>query len=68
MSSKLADALYRYVPAIDSLRTYNVASFRRDVLAGLTVAAVAVQLPGQSTQGCRYPEGAEHRDGQGLCL
>ena len=42
MSSKLADALYRYVPAIDSLRTYNVASFRRDVLAGLTVAAVAV--------------------------
>jgi SulP family sulfate permease len=42
MSSKLADALYRYVPAIDSLRTYNVASFRRDALAGLTVAAVAV--------------------------
>lgn len=42
MSSKLADALYRYVPAIDSLKTYNFASFRRDALAGLTVAAVAV--------------------------
>lgn len=42
MSSKLADALYRYVPAIDSLKTYNFVSFRRDVLAGLTVAAVAV--------------------------
>ena len=42
MSSKLADALYRYVPAIDSLKTYNFVSFRRDALAGLTVAAVAV--------------------------
>lgn len=42
MSSKLADALCRYVPAIDSLKTYNFVSFRRDALAGLTVAAVAV--------------------------
>lgn len=34
--------LYRLVPAIDSLRTYGAASFRADVIAGLTVATVAV--------------------------
>ena len=34
--------LYRTVPAFDSLRTYSSETFRRDVVAGLTVAAVAV--------------------------
>lgn len=34
--------LYRAVPAIDSLRTYSPGTFRRDLVAGLTVAAVAV--------------------------
>jgi SulP family sulfate permease len=34
--------LYRFVPAIDSLRTYRWGTFRVDLLAGLTVAAVAV--------------------------
>ncbi|MFO0863419.1 MAG: SulP family inorganic anion transporter [Gemmataceae bacterium] len=34
--------LLRLFPAIDSLRTYSLASFRLDFLAGLTVAAVAV--------------------------
>jgi SulP family sulfate permease len=36
------ETLYRLVPAFDSLRTYSLASFRADLLAGLTVAAVAV--------------------------
>lgn len=34
--------VYRTVPAIDSLRTYRPDTFRRDLIAGLTVAAVAV--------------------------
>lgn len=34
--------LYRVVPAIDSLRTYTPTSFRKDLIAGATVAAVAV--------------------------
>ncbi|OAI53244.1 hypothetical protein AYO44_04225 [Planctomycetaceae bacterium SCGC AG-212-F19] len=34
--------LLKVVPALDSLRTYTPASFRSDLLAGLTVAAVAV--------------------------
>jgi SulP family sulfate permease len=34
--------LFRLVPALDSLRTYSPTEFRRDVLAGLTVAALAV--------------------------
>ena len=34
--------LLRTVPAIDSLRTYSPEIFRRDLLAGLTVASVAV--------------------------
>ncbi len=34
--------LYRYVPAIESLREYNLDAFRRDLFAGTTVAAVAV--------------------------
>lgn len=34
--------LFRVVPAFDSLRTYSADIFRRDLIAGLTVAAVAV--------------------------
>lgn len=34
--------LYRLVPALDSLRTYSLTTFRRDGIAGLTVAALAV--------------------------
>jgi SulP family sulfate permease len=34
--------LYTLVPAIDSLRTYSLGTFRRDLFAGVTVAAVAV--------------------------
>ncbi|MBV9121850.1 MAG: sodium-independent anion transporter, partial [Planctomycetes bacterium] len=35
-------ALCRYVPALDSLRTYTFGAFAADLLAGLTVATVAV--------------------------
>ncbi|HEY2881662.1 MAG TPA: SulP family inorganic anion transporter, partial [Pirellulales bacterium] len=35
-------ALYRFVPALDSLRNYSPAFLARDLMAGLTVAAVAV--------------------------
>jgi SulP family sulfate permease len=34
--------LFRYVPALDSLRQYSWPTLRADALAGLTVAAVAV--------------------------
>jgi SulP family sulfate permease len=34
--------LFRHVPALDSLRTYSLRSFRLDLFAGLTVAAVAI--------------------------
>jgi SulP family sulfate permease len=34
--------LYKLVPALDSLRTYTPTTFRRDLIAGVTVAAVAV--------------------------
>ena len=34
--------LYQLVPALDSLRTYSSSDFRRDAVAGVTVAAVAV--------------------------
>lgn len=34
--------LYRLVPALDSLRDYSPHKFRRDLVAGITVAAVAV--------------------------
>ncbi|HYO25209.1 MAG TPA: SulP family inorganic anion transporter [Lacipirellulaceae bacterium] len=34
--------LYSIVPALDSLRTYSPTAFRRDLVAGATVAAVAV--------------------------
>ena len=36
------DWLQRKIPALDSLRTYSPDIFRRDLVAGLTVAAVAV--------------------------
>src|SRR5438477_10660536 len=36
------DLLFRYVPALDSLRTYSWRSLRLDFFAGLTVAAIAV--------------------------
>jgi SulP family sulfate permease len=35
-------ALRRYVPAVESLRHYSLGTFSHDLLAGLTVAAVAV--------------------------
>lgn len=38
----LTELLFRYVPAIDSLRSYSWKFFGRDLMAGLTVAAVAV--------------------------
>lgn len=40
--SPLAATFFRLVPAFDSLRDYSVQSLMRDILAGLTVAAVAV--------------------------
>jgi len=42
MAETYSDTLYRWVPALGSLRTYSATSFRRDLLAGVTVAAVAV--------------------------
>ena len=41
-SSPLSEAIYRWVPAIGSLRNYSLNYFAADCLAGLTVAAVAV--------------------------
>ena len=41
-SSALEARLYRIVPALDSLRSYDWRAMRSDVIAGLTVAAVAV--------------------------
>ena len=41
-ASPLWKHLYRRVPALDSLRHYSPAILRADVLAGITVAAVAV--------------------------
>ena len=41
-SSRLARTLYSRVPALASLRTYSAFDARVDVLAGLSVAAVAV--------------------------
>ena len=35
-------ALYRCIPALDSLRNYRLSDFRADFIAGLTVATVAV--------------------------
>jgi len=36
------NTLYRWVPAFGSLKGYSATSFRRDLVAGVTVAAVAV--------------------------
>jgi SulP family sulfate permease len=36
------NALYRFVPAVDSLRGYSLRDLSSDTMAGLTVAAVAV--------------------------
>lgn len=41
-SRRPRDLLFRFIPALDSLRTYSWHSFRLDLFAGLTVAAVAV--------------------------
>src|SRR5690349_3410498 len=41
-TARSAHWLLRFVPALDSLRTYSWLSFRLDLVAGLTVAAVAV--------------------------
>jgi SulP family sulfate permease len=35
-------ALFRYIPALDSLRSYSLSALTSDTMAGLTVAAVAV--------------------------
>jgi SulP family sulfate permease len=40
--SVLPERLYRLVPALDSLRNYRPVDARSDLIAGLTVAAVAV--------------------------
>lgn len=42
MSSRIVAGIYKYVPAIESLRHYSLDHFRRDLFAGMTVAAVAV--------------------------
>ncbi len=42
MSSKFVEGIYRYIPAIDSLRKYSFDHFRRDMFAGMTVSAVAI--------------------------
>jgi len=36
------DLLLHYVPALGSMRTYDLPSFRHDLIAGLTVASLAV--------------------------
>ncbi|HEV3444542.1 MAG TPA: SulP family inorganic anion transporter [Gemmataceae bacterium] len=41
-ASGAARWLYRHVPAFDSLRTYSFPAFGADLMAGLTVATVAV--------------------------
>jgi SulP family sulfate permease len=41
-ASRFRRGVFRFVPALDSLRHYSARSLRADTLAGLTVAAVAV--------------------------
>jgi SulP family sulfate permease len=41
-STRVRALLYRRVPALDSLRTYSLRAFRSDLLAGFSVATVAV--------------------------
>jgi len=38
----MLNSIYRYIPAIESLRGYSLDTFRRDLFAGTTVAAVSV--------------------------
>lgn len=38
----MLNLIYRYIPAVESLRDYSLDTFRRDLFAGTTVAAVAV--------------------------
>lgn len=40
--TNIREKIYRYVPAIESLRHYSLSSLGLDTMAGLTVAAVAV--------------------------
>lgn len=40
--SSVAAAVYKIIPALDSLRRYSAADARSDLIAGLTVAAIAV--------------------------
>lgn len=42
VTSAAKSAFYRYFPAVDSLRTYHFGCFKADLVAGLTVATVAV--------------------------
>jgi sulfate permease, SulP family len=42
MLSSFVHAVFRVVPALDSLRGYTVGDLKKDTFAGLTVAAVAV--------------------------
>lgn len=41
-ASRLRELIFRYVPAIESLRHYSWKALRSDTTAGLTVAAIAV--------------------------
>ncbi|MDZ4847803.1 MAG: SulP family inorganic anion transporter [Pirellulaceae bacterium] len=40
--SDFKEKLFQYVPALGALRTYSLATFKRDAFAGCTVAAIAV--------------------------
>nr|MCU0709738.1 SulP family inorganic anion transporter [Pirellula sp.] len=42
MTEGVSETIYRWIPALGSLRGYTPTSFRRDLVAGITVAAVAV--------------------------
>lgn len=42
MAERFSETLYRWVPALGSLRGYTASMFQRDFFAGITVAAVAV--------------------------
>ena len=41
-SPSFRDYLFRFIPALESARTYSWATLRADAVAGLTVSAVAV--------------------------
>ena len=40
-----SEAIFRLIPALDSLRNYSLRSLAFDTMAGLTVAAVAFRRP-----------------------